>query len=65
MHGRQAGSDEQAETQQATTTSFDVIQTQAILRQLTGNSGGAYRIERKSVYQRCLQLVRSWFSKDR
>jgi len=65
MRKHEQASDDQGEIQQATTTSFDVIETQAILRQLTGNCGGEYRLERKRFFDRLLQRIRSWFKRDR
>jgi len=39
----QKSSDERVANQQATTTTFDVVQSRDIVQQLTGNAPGIYR----------------------
>jgi len=42
-HNHQTSSDERVASQQATTTTFDVVQSRDIVQQLTGNAPGIYR----------------------
>lgn len=43
-----------------TTTTFDVIESQAILKQLTGNTGGIYRHSGQPLFARVLGVLRRW-----
>ena len=50
---------------QATTTAFDVIESQAILKPLTGNAGGIYRTEQQQLFRRVLGVFRHWLRPGR
>jgi hypothetical protein len=49
--------------EQATTTTFDVVETQQILRQLTGNSGRIYRRETEPARVRWMRNLRRWLGR--
>ena len=53
------------ETQQAATTTYDVVETQALLKQLTGNTGGIYRKDYTPTYVRWLRSFAAWFRRRR
>ena len=60
MHGQQAASDQSTAKQQATTTTFDVVQSRDILQQLTGNSPGIYRKGSQSSRFAWIARFRQW-----
>lgn len=60
MADAHGASDAGSANEQATTTTFDVIESQAILKQLTGNAGGIYRTEQQHLFARVLGVFRRW-----
>ena len=57
----QCSSDYDATRQQAATTTYDLIETQALLKQLTQDSGRSVRKEHTPAYVKWVSSIAGWF----
>jgi len=63
-HDKQSTTNDRIASQQATTTTFDVVQSRDIVQQLTGNAPRIYRGNARPARFRMISRLFSWFRRN-